>query len=138
MVACPAGRAREHEQQVAGAGRREDRSCDSVWIIAFQGEEHGIRPGVAGERGEHQAIRLRGLSRAERLSGRAQLVAGGQDRDARPGADADGAVSAGGSQAELVRPETPAGSQHDCAPGMSSPAGRTYWPTVTGARAMMP
>ncbi len=94
----------------------------------------GQRPGVGRQPGQHRGVGVVDLARAQRLPGRAKLVAGAQDRDARSGRDGDGGGAGGRRRAELA--PRPAGSRpraRSCPRACPRPAPRMLSPTAVAA-----
>ena len=93
--------AREDEQIVAGRGI--DGRAQSVQIVGGRRVDDRHAAVGADDGGEGELVDVVQLAGPERFAGRDDLVAGRQNRDARPGEDVDLGQPHGGERADAAR-----------------------------------
>ena len=105
------------------------RSSSASKVSRAMPRSSATPPARLDERGDGIGVRGDDLVRPGRVAGHDEFVAGGEDRDARPAADGERAVTHGGGERDAPRIEPRAGVEKRHRPAVkSSPAGRTNRP----------
>ena len=111
VVLADGGAAEGDEEIRARLARRLDPALEVVEAVAGDAEVDRLAPGARDERGERDEVGGDDLVGAGRLAGPDELVARGEDRDARPAADAQRAVPHGGGERQEPGVEALAGPE---------------------------
>ena len=84
-------------------------------MLSDDREAAGVAAGLPRGRGQHAAVGLPDFARDDRLAGFGELVAGRDDREARPGPGRDGAAAGRREQTDLDRAQAGARGQQQVA-----------------------
>ena len=111
-----AGRGAAGGEDRVGLGAAVERGGDGIGGVGGVAEVEGLHLPAAQDLGEHRAVGVVGLVRRGGAAGRADLVAGGEDRDPEAAADLELGEADGGGEREIRGAEAAALGQ-DLGPG---------------------